>query len=224
METDKNGGFSRIYKILVELRRTDTLTFIDRWEKELGLKLTESETDKILKRLLITSVNYKLLELNYKCLMRMYMTPDRMHRIDREKSQLCWRGCNEIGSMAHMWWSCPEIGVFWEEIKKYTKEITKLDLPKDPRVLLFHLSEMPTKAYLGTLLPHFIDAAKSLISKNWKRKERPNMREWMNKINEIQDLEYLRFSEGTKMETYRTKWGVWEKFKKSIRAAEMWTT
>lgn len=183
----------------------------------------EPEVDLILKRLLTTSVNYKVLEINYKCLMRMYMTPERIHKIDGGRSRLCWRGCNEIGTMAHMWWTCREIGVFWEEIKKYTKMITNLDLPKDPRVLIFHLSEMPTRAYLRTLLPHLIDAAKSIIVKNWKRKERPSMREWINKINEIQELEYLRFSDGTKMEVYRTKWEVWEKFKKSIKATEIWS-
>lgn len=222
VERNKKSGFSRIYKILVELKRIDILPCISKWEKELGLIFAETEVDLLVKRLLTTSVNYKVLELNYKCLTRMYMTPDKMHRIDKDRSRLCWRGCGEIGTMAHVWWSCPEIAAFWDEIRKYIKEITKHDLPRDPRVLLFHLSEMHTKAYLRSLLPHLIDAAKSLIPISWNRKERPTMREWFNKINETQDMEYLRFSEGTKMEAFRSKWGDWEKFRISLKAAEIW--
>lgn len=86
------------------------------------------------------------------------------------------------------------------------------------------MSDMPTKTYLRTLLPHLIDAAKSLIPKYWQTKERPKMREWFNKINEIQCLEYLRFSEGTKMGAFETKWKDWEKFKESPNAVEMWST
>lgn len=224
MNTDEKAGFSQIYKILVELKRPDIPAFIGKWEKELGITLSETEVATIWKRLSVTSVNSKLLELNYKCMTRMYMTPEKMHKINGERSWLCWRGCGEIGTMAHVWWTCPEMGLFWEEIKKFIREITHFDLPKDPKIFLFHLYDMPTKTYLRTLLPHFIDAAKTLIAKNWKRKERPTMREWFNKMNEIQELEYLRFSEGIKMEAYKIKWGVWEKFKNSPRSIEMWTT
>lgn len=145
MDADEKGVFSRIYKILVELRRPDIPAFIGKWEKELGKTLLVTEVSMILKRVSATSVNSNLLELNFKCLTRMYMTPDRMHKIHGEKSQLCWRGCNEIGTMAHMWWLCPEMGIFWDEIRIYIQEITQFDLPKDPGIFLFHLSDMPTK-------------------------------------------------------------------------------
>lgn len=43
------------------------------------------------------------------------------------------------------------------------------------------------------------------------------MREWFNKINKFHSLEYLRFSEGTKMESFELKWRKWVEF----RAAEL---
>lgn len=224
VDREGRGGFSRIYKVLVDLERLETPDYIGKWEKELGRNLTDTDVSLILKRVSATSVNSKLLELNFKCLTRMYLTPDRVHKIHRDKSQFCWRGCSEMGSMAHIWWLCPEMKRFWGEVRKFIKVITNLDVPNDPWICLFHMSDMPTKTYLRTLLPHLIDAAKSLIPKYWQRKERPKMREWFNKINEIQCLEYLRFSEGTKMGAFETKWKDWEKFKESPNAVEMWST
>lgn len=51
--TDKNGkgGFSRIYKVLVELGRPDTPAFIGKWEKELERTLSVPEVSLILKSL-----------------------------------------------------------------------------------------------------------------------------------------------------------------------------
>lgn len=83
---------------------------------------------------------------------------------------------------------------------------------------------MPTKTYLKTLLPQLTDAAKSLIPRYWQKKDRPTMREWFNKINDIYCLEYLRFREGTKMEVFEKKWREWVEFKDSLRAAEVWGT
>lgn len=111
MCVDKAGkkGISRIYKVLIDLKGIENLVFIKKWETELESKLTDSEVMILLKGVHITSVNYKVSELNYKCFARWYITPDRASKFQSETSQYCWRGCKELGTMAHIWWQCPEI-------------------------------------------------------------------------------------------------------------------
>lgn len=222
LDKDRKGGFSQTYRSLIGLGNIETPSFIQKWEKELGRELTYLRS-LILSRAAATSVNSKILELNYRCLTRMYLTPDRLNKFQNGPPQHCWRGCKELGSMTHIWWQCPTIKIFWTEVRGFIKDITGISILDDPWVCLFHISEMPNKAYLRTLLPHLLDAAKSLIPKYWRRIERPAMKDWLEKINEIHTLEYLRYSEGTKMGVFETKWKGWAEFKTSLRAAEIWT-
>lgn len=48
------------------------------------------------------------------------------------------------------------------------------------------------------------------------------MWEWLDKIDEIYYMEYLRYSEGLEMEEYEETWRDWVKFKASNHAAEVW--
>lgn len=79
-----------------------------------------------------TSVNYRIAEMNFRTLARMYVTPDIAHKIQEETSQFCWRGCKEIRTMAHIWWLCPVMKKFWEEIRGIIYAITNKRIPDDP--------------------------------------------------------------------------------------------
>lgn len=98
MEKIGRRGISKIYKVLIEMKGSEIPPFIKKWEKELDIQLKEPEIWQILRRVNATSVNCKMLELNHKCLARWYITPDRAPKYQSEPSQLCWRGCKEIGT------------------------------------------------------------------------------------------------------------------------------
>lgn len=124
----------------MELGNKEVPSYMRRWEEELDCRVTDPEAWQILKIMSATSVNCKILELNFKCLVRMYMTPDREHKCQKEISQFCWRGCKEIGSTAHIWWLCPEIRKFWGEVREIIKGITNRDIQDNPWECLFHKS------------------------------------------------------------------------------------
>lgn len=136
LEKKGRGGVSRIYRILIKLGEVECPTFFKKWEEELGNKISEREVGLVLERVNATSVNYRLSEMNFRILARMYITPDRAHKLQKEPSQLCWRG------------------------------ITSMRVPDDPWVCLHHGSNMPSKRYLKLLLPHLLNAAKSLIPRH----------------------------------------------------------
>lgn len=124
VDTTGGRGISRIYRVLVEMKGSEIPPFIKKWEMELGIQLKKPDFRQLLRRVHATSVNCNMLELNYKCLARWYITPHRAHKYQSETLQFCWRGCKEIGTMAHIWWHCPDIKKYWGEIRQITSEIT----------------------------------------------------------------------------------------------------
>lgn len=91
-----------MYRVLMESGGVGIPPYIEKWEKELDIKLNEREVWQILKRVNATSVNCKLSEMNYKCLARMYITPNRAHRIQKETSRLSWRMQRNRENGAHL--------------------------------------------------------------------------------------------------------------------------
>lgn len=145
-------------------------TFIKNWERELGQRGKNQEIGKILKLVHGSSVNTRMMEINYKCLTRWYRTPDIVGKFQKGLTIECWRGCNQIGSMAHIWWSCLKIKTYWKEILRYIKMITSIELPEDPWICLFHGVDIPMKEYRNSLIP-----------KKWKEVDSPKIGEWFAK-------------------------------------------
>ena len=80
------GGISQIYKILLRLKNKGLPTYIKKWDEELATGDIEKDFGKILKMTHITSTNCGLIEMNFKCLSRWYITPDIAHRFQGETS------------------------------------------------------------------------------------------------------------------------------------------
>ena len=79
---------------------------------------------------------------------------------------------------------------------------------------------MPIKQYTRTLLPHFLNAAKSLIPKQWKDPKSPTVRNGLCKINNIYYIEQLMFMGEEEEGGFKLKWQDWVKYKLSQRFAD----
>lgn len=64
---------------------------------------------RILRLVHSSAVNTNTVEINYKCLTRWYITPDKACKAG--KTSECWRGCKVVATMAHIWWDCPKINL-----------------------------------------------------------------------------------------------------------------
>lgn len=140
--------------------------FIRKWERELGTTHDKKFIGKILDLAHASAVDSRTAEMNYKCLVRWYSTPEIISKFKNSTSAECWRGCKEVGSMTHLWWDCPKIRDYWKKILQLIKEITKKEVEEDPWVVLFHGGAGAIKQYKRTLTPHLLNAVKRLIPKN----------------------------------------------------------
>lgn len=209
----------RIYKILNGPKILGPPPFIKKCEEEMGTGGMKVDVCKILRLTHAISPDCSSLEMNYKCLARRYRTPDKLHQFQREASNLCWRGCAEIRTMFHIWWTCPKIKAHWKEVLLIIEEITGTKIPEEPWVCLFHGVSMSIKQYRRSLLPHLLNAAKSVIPPQWKDPESPSLKNCIGKINKIYNMEFLRFSCEIGEEGFERRWKDWVKYKQSPRYA-----
>ena len=107
------------------------------------------------------------IEINYKCISRWHRTPEVIHRYRKDKTQLCWREYGQIGTTTHIWWDCPKIKEYWQEIREYVEVITGEKISNSIQACVFHKSKESNTSYRKTLTPPLINAAKGLITKNW---------------------------------------------------------
>ena len=113
-----------------------------------------------------------------------------------------------------------KIKTYWNKVILVTEEITGIKIPEEAWVCLFHGTKMPIKQYMRTLLPHFLNAAKSLIPRQWKDPKSPTVRNWLCKINYIYYAERLRFMGKEGEGEFKLKWQDWLKYKQTHRFAE----
>lgn len=96
--------------------------------------------------------NRNTIEMNYKFLARWYLTPERMHKYQPDKCPQFWRDCKQRAVMTHIWWECPKIKDYRQEIN-YIEEITGEKIVNNLQTCLFHDSNITKMQYRKTLTP-----------------------------------------------------------------------
>lgn len=216
MKEQTGGVITQIYKILGTEQELEVPPYIIRWEQELGSQCNKTVIDKILRLAHYLAVDIRRTESHYKCLARWYATPDRVSKMDKTKSNTCWRGCSTPGTMAHIWWECPTIKIFWKKILGLIKDITGKEIAEDPWVFLFHGTSELVKSYKSSLVPIMLDVAKRQIASNWLITSSPCTRDWLLSLNEVYSVEGMdKGGAEPEEEDHLGKWAVWIKFKRT---------
>lgn len=149
----KKWGISVIYLSLT--LPMDKSSYMTTWEADFqyqwDLETWQAACAKSFKGIL----NISLIEASLKVLTRLYLTPTRLVSIYPSADPLCFRGCQLIGSMVHIWWECHRIHSFWNKIFNLISKVTKCTVPRSPSVALLNV-HMPQISKCKQQLIHFI--------------------------------------------------------------------
>ena len=206
-----NHLLSQMYRLILGTRRKTTSYYIRDWEGELNHRFTTQQIKKLIDSAHHTSVSSQIQEMSYKFLSRWYRTPVRLAQMYRLADNGCWRGCGQEGTLLHLWWSCPKIRGFWQEIAPWVGRLSPEEIELTPLNFLFHGSARSMGSYKESITPHLLNAAKLLIPRLWKQDKRPTILEWKREVNLIMEAE--RWISGVKdrKEKFRVIWSEWEK-------------
>lgn len=176
-------GLSTLYRLLADPPPNSSSPHICRWERELSkhFPLNSWFRAAMAPRKFSSCINH--VELMRKIHLRWYLTPDRLVHMFPSSSRLCWRGCGRVGSLLHMWWSCPIISPFWLTVQNLIKEITGLRLTLAPELVVLDIDLFDLPRPLQIIVHHILLAARISIGRLWKTPTTPSITELCNRVN-----------------------------------------
>lgn len=114
------------------------------------------------------SKNVLFLENAYKILYRWYYTPARPASFIPSYSPLCFRGCAQEGTMAHIWWKFPKVCRLWIIIYALLRNLFNTNIRRDPYEALLGKPITELLRPKRQLASHILTATKLTIAKAWK--------------------------------------------------------
>lgn len=166
---------SKMYALLSAPPEDFIMPGLRKWERDLDQTFTPSQRQNIIYLSIKSLRCTKTQELNYKLLTRWYYTPQTLNNIFPATSDRCWRGCEEQGTLLHIFCLCPIIRQFCQEIQRIINKRTEYQIPDDLAFFLLQYSQIPLKKYKNSVLSHLVNAAKSCIASCWKDPRPPHL-------------------------------------------------
>lgn len=204
--TTKNKFISYIYSILQEDLKNDNMDIKEKWELEMNVVISDEQWVNSCKRghKLTSSSNWR--EFGWKLKMRYFRTPQITSKWSNTSRQ-CWRGCGMIGDHTHIFWDCPILSNYWQNVQEEIKKCFQIDIPLEPLYFILgilpeDLSENSDTDLLRTLLL----IANKVITSLWLQPHPPTVAQWKERIQEVYSIERLTASLHLKIEAYIRKW------------------
>lgn len=107
-------------------------------------------------------------ESSQKLLQNWHFTPTKLATISPNYFPLCWRQCDSLGTLFHIWWHCSLIHKFWAQVFLLITNITGLKHPPNPNPALLGLDMDSWPLELHPILTHIFIAAQLSIAHSWK--------------------------------------------------------
>lgn len=200
---------TKLYKVFLSMNANGPTRTKQKWEAETAKIVSDEMWEGVwIGAHRVTSSN-TWREYKWKIISRYFRTPDVVAKIDPKVPSLCWRNCGSaVPNHTHIFWSCPILQNYWDEVYKAINQIFQEVIPKDATVAL--LGIMPAsvqglaKSYLLNVL---FTAALKCITIKWMQVEPPFYNVWVQKVRELYQMEKITYSLRLQKSVFSLRWG-----------------
>lgn len=192
--TTLKGAISAIYKLLLRTQLSPRPRYMAQWEGILHRPILDEEWTHLWSDVSKFNHSADLQEAHLKVMMDWYLHPSRLKKIFPNTSDRCWRGCGLLGDFHHIWWDCPHIRPFWEEILAHLKDILGYPVPTTMEWALLGLRDSSLKHQTQAdkaILWLCLGAAKVTLAAAWKQKSAPAISLWHARLWRLLTLERM---------------------------------
>uniref|UniRef100_A0A4W5KEM2 Reverse transcriptase zinc-binding domain-containing protein n=1 Tax=Hucho hucho TaxID=62062 RepID=A0A4W5KEM2_9TELE len=209
------GFISYMYSGLQALLGNDEpLKVCMKWHDDLGLIFEDEKWGKLFidAQRLSFNTRHKLMQFNI--LHRVYFTPERLYKINSKYSKFCPRCKTGVGTLMHMFLSCPELSDYWKNIIQILSQVTNMTVPLDPSlILLGDDSVLPVNICSKTrFIKLAVIAANKCTAIIWKSVTPPSKQMWLKERSSYIPSEKITYNLRNKPFEFTDVWGDFQQF------------
>lgn len=137
--------------------------------------------------------------------------PARVAKYAPTYSALCFRGCSDLGTHLHTWWTCPTVQSFWKEIFELASVMFQTSVQPDPFAALLNLKPEYLSSSQFKLFVQLSTAAKQTIAKAWKSPLLP-LAETKNRMHSAMSQAKMTAIDNNRIPQFKKLWNPWIKY------------
>lgn len=205
------GMISFIYAQIHSLRLVSLSSIKALWEEDLGIAFSDDMWGNVLDKVHHSSVCAKHGLIQCKILHRTHLTKTRLAKMFNNIDPTCDRCHQAAATHIHMFWSCPVLTTYWQNIFDSLSEVTGKRIVPDAITALFGVTPvtMPLSAELKIFIAFVSLLARRLILLNWKSPTPPSHIHWIRDVLYFAKLEKIRhLLRGSQEKNFKT----WDPF------------
>lgn len=217
-DSQKKGIISQFYNLIMSYVPESSQDRFKAWKDDLSLDLSEEDWQDACTLAHTTSINTRLKVIQFKWLMRTYVTPVELCRYNGNIPDVCSKCEQGRGTLVHCMWHCTKITLFWEEVRDIIQNIISKQIILEPK--LFLLGLYPEKHNYTKNERTFIDLsllnAKRCIALYWKNTCRPRGTLWLRQMLSALPLERITYVLKGKQELFENIWNTFIDYAKDL--------
>lgn len=210
------GMISALYKEILHMQRSSSLSVKRDWELDLGETIPDDLWQSILKRAHTSSICARHSFMQCKIIHRTHWTKVKISKFFPDVSPSCNR-CKMIpATHAHMFWTCAALEEFWSLIFKTISDCLNKKVAPCPFIALFGTSRvtLTLSKSEADCIAFVTLLARRLILLRWKGASPPTFTHWISDVLYFLKLEKLKHSlRGSSKNFYK----IWSPFLNYIK-------
>lgn len=184
---------SFVYDTFCSNLRSSTESLRTQWQRDLSIDIDDNMWESILENTshILTSNTDR--ETQFKILHRMHWTPLFRSKMGLS-SPLCHKCKSDLGTYAHMFWSCPVIQQFWNDVKEEVCMIIGYPLDLSSIHCLLAADVDGADNNNNKLVKILLYVARKVILRLWIYDEAPSVTKWYETVLQILPFEKLTYT------------------------------